>query len=60
VQDLAQSFENISNELRHQYNVLYRPDPLKTDGLYHKVDIKVRGRKELNVRARKGYYAPKG
>jgi VWFA-related protein len=60
VQDLTQSFENISNELRHQYNLLYRPDPLKTDGLYHKVDIKVRGRKELVVRARKGYYAPKG
>jgi VWFA-related protein len=60
VQDLSQSFENISNELRHQYNVLYRPDPLKTDGLYHRVDIKVKGRKELVVRARKGYYAPKG
>lgn len=60
MQDLTQSFENISNELRHQYNVLYRPEPLKTDGLYHKVDIKVKGRKELNVRARKGYYAPKG
>lgn len=60
LQDLSQSFENISNELRHQYNVLYRPDPLKTDGLYHRVDIKVKGRKELVVRARKGYYAPKG
>lgn len=60
VQDLSQSFENIANELRHQYNVLYRPDPLQTDGLYHKVDIKVKRRKDLVVRARKGYYAPKG
>ncbi len=59
VQDLAQSFENIANELRHQYNVLYRPDPVKTDGLYHSVDIKVKGRKDLVVRARKGYYAPR-
>jgi len=59
-QDLSQSFENISNELRHQYNLLYRPDPLKTDGQYHKVDIKVKSRKLLVVRARKGYYAPKG
>jgi Ca-activated chloride channel family protein len=59
VQDLAQSFENIANELRHQYNVLYRPDPVKTDGLYHTVDIKVKGRKDLVVRARKGYYAPR-
>jgi VWFA-related protein len=57
-QDLAQSFENIANELRHQYNVLYRPEPLKTDGLYHPVDVKVKGRKDLVVRARHGYYAP--
>jgi VWFA-related protein len=59
VQDLAQSFENIANELRHQYNVLYRPDPVKTDGQYHPVDIRVKGRKDLLVRARKGYYAPR-
>jgi len=57
-QDLAQSFENIANELRHQYNVLYRPDPVKTDGLYHTVEVKVKGRKDLVVRARHGYYAP--
>ena len=38
VQDLAQSFENIANELRHQYNLLYRPEPLRADGLYHPID----------------------
>ena len=59
VEDLEQSFENIANELRHQYNVFYRPDPLKTDGLYHTVELKVKGRKDLLVRCRKGYYAPK-
>jgi VWFA-related protein len=58
-QDLAQSFENIANELRHQYNVLYRPEPLKTDGLWHNIDVRVKGRKDLVVRARKGYYAPR-
>ncbi len=57
-QDLSQDFENIANELRHQYNVLYRPEPLKTDGLYHPVDVRVRNRKDLIVRARHGYYAP--
>ncbi len=55
--DLNQSFENIANELRHQYNLFYRPEPQKNDGLYHTVQIKVRGRKDLIVRARKGYYA---
>lgn len=57
--ELSQSFENISNELRHQYNVLYRPEPLKADGLFHRVDVKVKTRKDLIVRARKGYYAPR-
>lgn len=57
--DLEQSFENIANELRHQYNIFYRPEPLKADGLYHPVEIRVKGRRELIVRARKGYYAPK-
>jgi len=55
--DLNQSFENIANELRHQYNLFYRPEPLKNDGLFHPVQIKVRDRKELVVHARKGYYA---
>ncbi len=55
--DLNQSFENIANELRHQYNLFYRPEPLKNDGQYHEVQIKVRGRKDLIVRARRGYYA---
>jgi len=56
--DLAQSFANIANELRHQYIVVYRPEPLKADGLYHTLDIRVKGRKDLVVRARHGYYAP--
>jgi Ca-activated chloride channel homolog len=59
VEDLSQSFENIANELRHQYNIFYRPEPLITDGLYHNVTLKVKSRKDLVVRARKGYYAPK-
>lgn len=59
VQDLAQDFENIANELRRQYNIFYRPEPLKADGLYHAINVKVTGRKDLIVRARKGYYAPR-
>jgi len=49
----------LANELRHQYNIFYRPEPLKADGLYHPVDIRVKGRKDLAVRTRHGYYAPK-
>jgi VWFA-related protein len=57
VEDLEQSFENIGNELTHQYIILYRPDPLKTDGLFHPVELRVKGHKELIVRVRPGYYA---
>jgi VWFA-related protein len=57
-EDLAQDFENIANELRSQYSVLYRPEPLVPDGQYHEVEIRVRLRRDLVVRARKGYYAP--
>jgi len=57
-EDLSQSFENIANELRHQYNLLYRPEPLRTDGSYQEVQIVVRDRANLVVRSRRGYYAP--
>lgn len=59
IEDLDQSFENIANELRHQYNIFYRPEPLKADGLYHPVRVSLKSRSGLQVRARKGYYAPK-
>jgi Ca-activated chloride channel family protein len=59
VEDLTQSFENINNELTHQYIILYRPEPLKTDGLFHPIELRVKGRKELMVRVRPGYYASK-
>ncbi len=59
VEDLDQSFENIANELRHQYSLSYRPDPLKTDGLFHPIDVRVKERKNFLVNVRRGYYAPK-
>ena len=49
----------IAEEVRHQYNIVYRPEPLVNDGLFHKVEIRVKGHKELSVRARSGYYARK-
>ncbi len=59
VEDLDQSFENIANELRHQYSISYRPEPLKTDGLFHAIDVRVKERKNFLVNVRRGYYAPK-
>jgi VWFA-related protein len=59
VEDLAQSFDVIAEEVRHQYSILYRPEPLLADGLFHRVEIRVKGHKELTVRARSGYFARK-
>jgi Ca-activated chloride channel homolog len=59
VEDLEVSFENLASELRHQYSLAYRPEPLIADGLFHPIDLRVKGRKDLVVHARRGYYAPK-
>ena len=59
VEDLARSFDTIAKELRHQYNILYRPEPLAADGQFHAVEIRLKQPKGgFLVRARKGYYAP--
>jgi len=59
VEDLEVSFENLASELRHQYNLSYRPEPLIADGQFHPIDLRVKNRKDLVVHARRGYYAPK-
>jgi Ca-activated chloride channel homolog len=59
VEDLSQSFENIANELRHQYSIAYRPEPLKTDGSYQTIEVRVPTQGNLIIRARRGYYAPR-
>jgi VWFA-related protein len=55
--DLGQSFENIANELRHQYFLLYAPNPFVADGRFHEVEVQTSS-KDYRVRARRGYYAP--
>ncbi len=59
VEDLEVSFENIAAELRHQYNIAYRPQPMVADGNFHIIEVRVKGRKDLVVHVRRGYYAPR-
>ncbi len=58
VDDLAQSFQDIGDELRSQYSLAYVPTNRNADGKFRKIRIEV-NRKGLHVRARKGYYAPR-
>ncbi len=54
--DLAQSFLDIGNELRSQYTLAYRPADAIANGKFRRVRVEV-DRKGLTVRARRGYYA---
>ena len=56
VDDLAQSFVDIGDELRSQYFIAYSPNNPSASGQYRKIDVQI-DRKGLQVRTRKGYYA---
>jgi VWFA-related protein len=58
-QEVAEAFKDIQSELRSQYAISYHPDDFAQDGRYRTIDINAMGRKNLKVRAKKGYYAPK-
>jgi VWFA-related protein len=59
LQDIADKFGEIQEELRSQYAVAYKPSDFLADGRYRSIDIAAVNDKKLKVRARKGYYAPK-
>jgi Ca-activated chloride channel homolog len=56
--DIKSSFSAIEDELRSQYVVSYKPANFDADGRYRSIEI-IALKKDLQVRARKGYYAPR-
>src|SRR5271166_5740619 len=58
MKDITHSFAAIEDELRSQYAVSYKPSDFDTDGRYHSIEITAL-KKDLQVRARRGYYAPR-
>jgi VWFA-related protein len=56
VDDLAQSFHDIGEELRNQYSLAYVPAGRTSDRKFHSIRVAV-DEKGLQVHARKGYYA---
>jgi Ca-activated chloride channel homolog len=56
--DVANAFVVIQDELRSQYALSYKPADLRTDGRYHTIEILAQNHKGLRVRSRRGYYAP--
>jgi VWFA-related protein len=57
-QDLAKAFREIENELRSQYLIAYYPST-SAPGSYRTIEVRVPTRKNVKVRHRRGYYAPK-
>jgi VWFA-related protein len=53
---LRQAFDQISQELRSQYNIGYTPTNSKRDGTFRKVEIKAK-QQGYKIQARSGYYA---
>ena len=56
--DLAKGITRIAEESRTYYLIGYNPADARRDGRFRKIQVKLVGRKGLQVRARKGYYAP--
>jgi VWFA-related protein len=58
MKDIKNSFAAIEDELRSQYVVSYHPADFNADGRFRTIEISAL-KKDLQVRARQGYYAPR-
>lgn len=59
--ELDRAFAELEKDLRQQYLIAYEPDNIIPDGGFRKIEVRVNNRnpKELKIRHRRGYYAPK-
>ena len=58
LEDVAQGFHDIEEELRSQYSLEYRPADFKQDGSFRTIYLQAVGGK-YSVRVKKGYFATK-
>jgi VWFA-related protein len=61
--DLAGAVERVRREIRSQYVLGYRPEPLARDGRFHTLQVKVSpppGMRRVSVRWRRGWREPQG
>ena len=58
VEEVSNSFHDIEEELRSQYALTYTPADFKADGAFRTIYLYCNDRR-FQVRARKGYFAPK-
>jgi Ca-activated chloride channel family protein len=56
-EELEAIYKQIAEELRSQYYLTYSPTNDQWDGKWRKIKLAAPGRKELEIRTRRGYYA---
>jgi Ca-activated chloride channel family protein len=59
VAELNTAFDQIAADLAQQYILSYYPAGDHRDGRYHSLDLRVKVRKDIRIRSRRGYYSPK-
>jgi Ca-activated chloride channel family protein len=58
--EIDEAFRQISAELSQQYILSYYPDDnTGKSGEFREIDVAVKGKPDLSIRTRKGYYVPK-
>jgi VWFA-related protein len=57
--DLDNAFLQIASDLAQQYVLMYYPAEQQRDTGFHVIELKVKARKDVRVRTRKGYYSRK-
>jgi Ca-activated chloride channel homolog len=57
--ELDLAFNQIAADLSQQYVLSYYPAPEQRDGRLHSIELRLKSRKDVRIRSRKGYYAPK-
>ena len=57
--DLDHAFAQLEQDMRQQYLLAYEPSNDTPDGAFRKIELRVANRKDLKIRHRRGYYAPK-
>ena len=57
IDDLQGAFAQVADELRRQFGFAYVSDNVARDGKWRQIEVKVRGRPDLRIRHREGYYA---
>ena len=58
LQDVANAFHDINEELRSQYSVFYKPEDFQANGQFRPIQI-IAENKKYRVRAKKGYFVPR-